>query len=272
MTFPAGIAAKRISGKPLVVHIHSTEFDRSGNQVNPMIVKAEEEGMKIADQIIAVSDFTKNIIIHNYYIKPEKVQTVYNAVEPFDTNSGFKKRNSEIEKTVLFLGRITGQKGPEYFINAAEIVLEKTQNVRFIMAGKGDLREKMISRVIELDLANYFEFPGFIEDNEIHELLRSADVFVMPSVSEPFGIVALEAMHASTPAIISKQSGASELLHNVFKVDYWNVEQIAEVILELLFNPELKNKISKEGKREVEKLQWKNSASDIRKIYKRLNK
>ena len=272
MTFPAGIAAKRVSGKPLVVHIHSTEFDRSGNQINPAIYNAEKEGMDRADQIIAVSNFTRNIIIRNYYIEPEKVQTVYNAVEPFDIKTKSASGTIQKEKIVLFLGRITSQKGPGYLIDAAELVLQKLKNVRFIMAGKGDLRDKMINRVAELNISDRFEFPGFIEDTDVANLLGSADVFVMPSVSEPFGIVALEAMHAMTPVIISRQSGASEVLQNVIKVDYWNVQQMADAILQVLTDPELKNNLSKEAKKEAKNLPWKKPASDIRKIYRHLNK
>jgi glycosyltransferase involved in cell wall biosynthesis len=228
--------------------------------------------MCAADKIIAVGNFTRNIIIENYHIKPKKVLTVYNAVEPFDIGSGFKRTNANGDKIVLFLGRITGQKGPEYFIKAAEIVLQKIKQVRFIMAGKGDLREKMIAQVSELGLSEHFEFPGFIEDQEVYNMLGSADVFVMPSVSEPFGIVALEAMHAMAPVIVSSQSGASEILRNVFKVNYWRAHQMADIIIKLLVDQELKNKMVKEGKKEVKKLHWMKSASHIRKIYERLNK
>lgn len=272
MTFPAGIAAKRISGKPLVVHIHSTEFDRTGDQVNPMIYDAEKAGMDAADQIIAVSNFTRNIIVRNYYIQPEKVLTVYNAVESFDVKPQREAGTDNGEKIVLFLGRITSQKGPGYFIDAAELVLQKLKNVRFIMAGKGDLRDKMINRVAELKISDHFEFPGFIEDTDVCNLLGSADVFVMPSVSEPFGIVVLEAMHAMTPVVISRQSGASEVLQNVLNVDYWNVQQMADAVLQLVSDSELNNNMVKEAKKEVKSLLWKKPASDIRKIYRRLNK
>lgn len=272
MTFAAGIAAKRISGKPLVAHIHSTEFDRSGTQVNPMIYNAEKLGMDAADQIIAVSNFTRNIILANYHIPPEKVLTIYNAVEPFDIKLKSKDRSSKEEKIVLFLGRITNQKGPGYFIDAAELLLRKMKNIRFIMAGKGDLLEQMINRVAERNISDHFEFPGFIQDSDVYNLLGSADVFVMPSVSEPFGIVALEAMHAMTPVVISRQSGASEVLRNVIKVDYWNVQQIADAVLQLLSDSELKTAMAKEAKKEVENLLWTKSASAIRKIYRRLNK
>jgi len=270
MTFPAGMAVGRISGKPLVVHVHSTEFDRSGNQIDSAIYGIEKHGMYFADKIIAVSNFTRKLIIQNYYIEPKKVFTVYNGVEPFERSSKSKMGKSDDERMVLFLGRITSQKGPEYFIEAAKIVLQKSKNVRFVMAGKGDLKEKMIQKVADLNLTEHFSFPGFIPDGEVAKVLSSSDVFVMPSVSEPFGIVALEAMQAGVPVIISKQSGAAEILNNVIKVDYWNVKKMAKTIVQILNDSELGNNLGKEGKREASNLDWKYAASDIRQIYQGL--
>lgn len=267
MTFPAGMAAKRISGKPLVVHIHSTEFDRSGYHINPAIYSMEKEGMDSADMIIAVSNFTRDIIIRNYYINPDKVKTVYNAVESAKTEERKAYVKGDGEKTVSFLGRITMQKGPEYFVEAASLVLRKMGNVRFVMAGKGDLQDAMKKRVAELNISDHFHFPGFLKNEEVMELFRMSDVFVMPSVSEPFGLVSLEAMQAEVPVIISKQSGVSEILKNVIKVDYWDISSMAHTICDLLNNPESANKLRKRGKKEVDKLLWKNSASKVRDIY-----
>jgi glycosyltransferase involved in cell wall biosynthesis len=267
MTFPAGMAAKRISGKPLVVHVHSTEFDRSGTQVNPFIFNTERQGMQLADKIITVSNFTRKMITRNYYIEPEKVLTVFNAVEhlvPGQVSSGIEKGD---QKTVLFLGRITGQKGPEYFVEAACLVLQKMPEVRFVMAGKGDLRNRMIDRAAELNISDQFEFPGFIADEDVFGRLQSCNVFMMPSVSEPFGIVALEAMQAGVPVIISKQSGASEILKNVIKIDYWNVYEMAEVILQLLTDQRLADQLGLDGRHEAENLNWTDSAAQIRKLY-----
>lgn len=267
MTFPAGIAAQRISGKPLVVHMHSTEFDRSGLHVNPAICAIEKDGLMAAKQVIAVSHLTRNILIGNYSIAPEKIRTIYNAVEPVGYRERLKPKKSGNEKIVTFLGRITMQKGPEYFIEAASLVLQKMGNVRFVMAGKGDLRNAMINRVAELNLSAWFSFPGFIRDHEVTELFRQTNVFIMPSVSEPFGIVALEAMQAAVPVIVSKQSGASEILRNVIKIDYWNVNAIAEATLSLLSDKERSDKLRKQGKQEVAKLKWQNVAKQIRNIY-----
>jgi len=267
MTFPAGIAAKRISGKPLVVHIHSTEFDRSGYHVNPAIYSIEKEGMDFADKIIAVSNFTRNIIGRNYYIEPDKVITVYNAVGLVNPEFKTKCRKNADEKTVTFLGRITGQKGPEYFVEVANLVLQRMKNVRFVMAGKGDLLDAMIRRAAELNISDHFHFPGFLKDGEVNDLFRISDAFVMPSVSEPFGIVALEAMQAAVPVIISRQSGLSEILKNVIKVDYWDIHSMANAIYDLLNDPALGKKLRSNGRKEVAKLLWENSAAEVRKIY-----
>jgi glycosyltransferase involved in cell wall biosynthesis len=267
MTFPAGIAAKRISGKPLVVHIHSTEFDRSGPNVNSAIYDIEKKGMDAADQVIVVSHFTRDIVIRNYYIHPEKIKTIYNSAGPvlpeFKTN--FRKITDE--KTVTFLGRITGQKGPVYFVEAANLVLQKMKNVRFVMAGKGDLLNAMIGRAAELNISDHFHFPGFLKDSEVPELFLVSDVFVMPSVSEPFGIVALEAMQAAVPVIISRQSGVSEILKNAILVDYWDIHSIADSISNLLNDPVPANKFGRNGRIEANKLLWKNSAAEVREIY-----
>ncbi|HAQ18972.1 MAG TPA: 4-alpha-glucanotransferase [Prolixibacteraceae bacterium] len=267
MTFPAGMAAKRISGKPLVVHIHSTEFDRSGQHVNPAICTIEKDGLEAADRIIAVSNLTRNIIIRNYNIEAEKVITVYNAVElTADMERSNLKKNAK-EKVVTFLGRITMQKGPEYFVEAASLALQKMKNIRFVMAGKGDLRDAMIRRAAELNISDDIEFPGFLQDSEVSELFQRSDVFVMPSVSEPFGIVTLEAMQAGVPVIISKQSGVSEILNNAIKIDYWDVQEMAGAIYELLNDQALSKKLRNQGKKEADHLIWKNSAAEVRKIY-----
>ena len=267
MTFPAGMAAQRISGKPLVVHIHSTEFDRSGQYVNPAICTIEKEGLEAADRVIAVSNLTRNIILMNYHTDPEKVITVYNAVEPVEVTEKPNPKKDAKEKVVTFLGRITKQKGPEYFLEAAFLVLQKMENVRFVMAGKGDLRHAMIKRAAELNISEYFDFPGFLDHSEIVKLFRRSDVFVMPSVSEPFGIVTLEAMQSGVPVIISKQSGVSEILKNAVKIDYWDVHEMAGAIYELLNDKALSKKLGNQGKKEADRLIWKNVASQVVEIY-----
>ena len=270
MTFPAGMAAKRISGKPLVVHVHSTEFDRSGSSVNPAICAIESEGLDSADKIITVSNLTRSVVNEKYNVNPEKVITVYNAVEPI--RSGVTKTSGKYanDKVVSFMGRITMQKGPEYFVEAANLVLQKMKNVRFVMAGKGDLLNEMKEKVSILGISSYFQFPGFVAGSEIAELFQISDVFVMPSVSEPFGIVTLEAMQAGVPVVISKQSGVSEVVQNAIKVDYWDIQAMADAIYTLLINQEYGIRLGEKGKKEASKLIWKNVASEVNKIYLKL--
>jgi glycosyltransferase involved in cell wall biosynthesis len=267
MCFRAGMAAKRISGKPLVVHVHSTEFDRSGRSVNPAICAIEKEGLEAADKIIAVSNLTRSIVIGKYNVNPKKVITVYNAVEPFSLRSSKTTREFGADKVVTFLGRITMQKGPEYFVEAANLVLQKMKNVRFVMAGKGDLLSEMKQKVSTLNISSHFHFPGFVAESEIAELFRASDVFVMPSTSEPFGIVTLEAMQAGVPVVISKQSGVSEVVKNAVKVDYWDTQTMADAIYAILINQEYGIRLGEKGKREADKLIWKNAAAKVSKLY-----
>jgi len=270
MTFPAGMAAKHISGKPLVVHIHSTEFDRSGSSVNPAICAIEKDGLEAADKIIAVSHLTRSVVIEKYNINPKKVITVYNAVEPVSSVGMKGTREFANEKVVSFLGRVTMQKGPEYFVDAANLLLQKMKNVRFVMAGKGDLLNGMKQKVSNLNISSYFQFPGFVADSEITELFQASDVFVMPSVSEPFGIVTLEAMQAGVPVVISKQSGVSEVVKNAIKVDYWDIQAMADAIYTILINEVYGLRLGEKGKREADQLIWKNAASKVNKIYLKL--
>jgi len=268
LTFLAGIAAKKVSGKPLVVHVHATEFDRSGGNINPNVYAIEREGMEFADSIIAVSSLTKNIIIKKYGIPPGKITVVYNAVEPVTDEKERRFHKGVDEKIVTFLGRITMQKGPEYFIEAANLVLKKMNKVRFVMAGSGDLMNQMIARVAELGISDYFHFTGFLKGNDVNHMLRMTDVFVMPSVSEPFGIVPLEAMQFNVPVIISNQSGVAEILENAIKIDFWDTYAMADAIYGLLNYSALTNYFKKEGKHEVETLEWVNSASAVTEVYK----
>jgi glycosyltransferase involved in cell wall biosynthesis len=268
LTFPAGMAAKKVSGKPLVVHVHATDFDRSGGNVNPKVYAIEREGMEMADSIIAVSSLTKNILIEKYGIPPEKITVVYNAVEPVDNEKVHGLQKGVNEKIVTFLGRITMQKGPEYFIEAAKLVLKKMNNVRFVMAGSGDLMNQMIARVAELGISDHFHFTGFLKGNDVTQMLRMTDVFVMPSVSEPFGIVPLEAMQFNVPVIISNQSGVAEILENAIKIDFWDTYAMADAIYGLLNYSALATHFKKEGKQEVENFEWVNSASAVTDVYK----
>jgi glycosyltransferase involved in cell wall biosynthesis len=271
LTYPAGIAAKYVSGKPLVIHVHATEFDRSGENVNPPVFEIEKKGMEEADKIIAVSNFTRNIVIEKYGIPEEKVVTVHNAVEPSEVKNVNGGKHVP-EKIVTFLGRITFQKGPDYFIEAARLVLERDDNVRFVMAGSGDLLEKMIRRVAQLRIGHKFHFTGFLKGTAVDEMLAMSDVFVMPSVSEPFGIVPLEAMRSNVPVVISKQSGVSEVLNHALKVDFWDVHGMADAIYGLLQYPGATRMFSKYGKDEVESLKWEHAGLKVKDVYSEMLK
>jgi glycosyltransferase involved in cell wall biosynthesis len=224
--------------------------------------------MEMADRVIAVSGLTKNIIIEKYGIPSEKITVVYNAVEPVAYEKGRRLHKGVDENIVTFLGRITMQKGPEYFIESAGLVLKKMKNVRFVMAGSGDLMNPMIARVAELGISDHFHFTGFLKENDVNQLLRMTDVFVMPSVSEPFGIVPLEAMQFNVPVIISNQSGVAEILENAIKIDFWDTFAMADAIYGLLNYSALATYFKKEGKHEVESLEWVNSASAVTDVYK----
>jgi glycosyltransferase involved in cell wall biosynthesis len=267
LTYPAGIAAKKATGKPLVIHVHATDFDRSGGNVNPTVYAIEREGMEVADKIIAVSNLTRKTIIEKYGIPPEKIEVVYNGVEPTQTEGTLNIRKGVNEKVVTFLGRITMQKGPEYFVEAAYLVLKKMGNVRFVMAGSGDKMSTIIKRVAELGMADKFHFTGFLKGDDVYNMFKLTDVFVMPSVSEPFGIVPLEAMQADVPVIISNQSGVSEILKHAIKIDFWDTYAMADSIYGLLNYPSLSGFLKKTGKTEAGKLKWKNSALAVKKIY-----
>jgi len=269
LTYSAGIAAKEVSGKPLVVHMHATEFDRSGQNVNQEVYDIERKGMEAADRVITVSNFTKSIVIDKYGIDPKKIYTVHNAVEPTDKELGKLDRKVK-EKVVTFLGRLTQQKGPEYFIEAAKLILERDPNVRFVMAGSGDLMNKMIKRVAELKIGTKFHFTGFLRGADVDRMLGLSDVFVMPSVSEPFGIVPLEAMRSSVPVVISKQSGVSEILKHALKVDFWDVNGMADAIYGLLHYNSLNEMFRKYGKDEVDSLKWDNAAYNVVQVYESL--
>lgn len=270
LTYPAGIAAKSVSGKPLVVHMHATEFDRSGENINKDVYDIERKGMEIADMVITVSNLTRNIVIEKYGIAPEKVITVHNAVEPIEKcDLGYVKKTVK-EKIVTFLGRITFQKGPEYFVEAAKKVLEKDNNVRFVMAGKGDMLNKMIRRAAQLRISRNFHFTGFLEGDDVDKMFVLSDVYVMPSVSEPFGISPLEAMRSNVPVVISKQSGVSEVLHYALKVDFWDIDALADAIYGLMHYPALSNMFIHHGKNEVENLKWENAAENVLQAYQKL--
>ena len=266
LTFPAGLMAKEISKKPLVVHVHATEFDRSA-KINSQTYEIERQGMLGADKVMAVSNLTRKIIIDNYNIDQKKVITTYNGVVeklsvPISKTPIFK------DKIVTFLGRITYQKGPEYFIEAAEKVLKKDKNVHFVMAGNGDLLPKMIQKVAAKRLSSHFHFTGFLKGKEVDRMFAMSGVFVMPSVSEPFGIAPLEAIQADVPVIISRQSGVAEVLPHALVVDYWDTDNLAEAIYGLLHHSTLAKIVRDSGKETLKNLTWGHTAAKVSSTYK----
>jgi len=266
LTYQAGVAAKRVSGKKLVIHVHATEFDRSGENVNQLVYDIERYGMLNADKIVTVSHLTRDIVINRYGIPEHKVVVVHNGVIP-NTGEQIKYEKKVSKKIVTFLGRITYQKGPEYFIEAAYKVLQKTDDVIFVMAGSGDMLFRMIKRAAGLKIADKFHFTNFLKGDDVDHMFSISDVYVMPSVSEPFGISPLEAMRSSVPVIISKQSGVAEILHHAIKVDFWDIDAIADSIYGLIKYDGLSKMFRRRGKEEVESIQWDKAASLLRDIY-----
>lgn len=268
LTYPAGIHAKQVSGRPLVIHVHATDFDRSRGSVNPTVYAIEKNGMDHADHIMCVSELTRQTVIHKYYQDPKKVSTVHNAVTPLSKEiMDIVPHKNPKEKIVTFLGRITMQKGPEYFVEAAAMVLHRTKNVRFVMAGNGDMMNQMIRLVAERGIADRFHFPGFMKGNQVYEVLKASDVYIMPSVSEPFGISPLEAMQVCIPTIISKQSGCAEILEKCIKIDYWDIHAMADAIYSICTRPALYEYLRDEGKKEVDQIKWETVGHKVRKIY-----
>ena len=272
LTYPAGIHAKQVSGKPLVIHVHATDYDRSRGNVNPTVFGIEKDGMNQADHIITVSEHTRRTVIEKYGISPDKVSTVHNAVEPLPEDYLKIEKTPRKEKIVTFLGRITMQKGPEYFVEAAAMVLKKVHNVRFVMAGGGDMMEKMIRLAARRGISDRFHFIGFLRGKEVYEMYKNSDVFIMPSVSEPFGIAPLEAMQMGVPSIISNQSGCAEILSNVIKVDYWDVNEMANAIYSIITYPAMFRQLQERGLEEVGQIVWKKAGTKVINIYKKLTK
>lgn len=270
MTFLAAIRAKRVSRKPLVVHLHALEFDRSGEHVNPDIFQIEKLGMEAADHVIAVSHYTRGLIVERYGIPADKVSVVHNAVSRRHVGKVYRVARRPGEKTVLFLGRITFQKGPDYFVEAAARVLEKMPNVTFVMAGAGDMLPRLIERVGQLRIGKHFHFTGFLRGHDVERMYAQSDLYVMPSVSEPFGISPLEAMVYDVPVIVSRHAGVSEVLTHALKVDFWDVDDMAGKILAILKYPALSREMLRNGRKELQAIRWDVAAERILAVYNRL--
>lgn len=269
LTYPAGIIAKRVSGKPLIAHMHATEFDRSGGAGDERIHNLEYDGMSYADRVICVSKYTANMVISRYHIDSGKIRIIHNAYDVVDLSLKNKVRLFK-GPTILFLGRITLQKGPDYFVEIAHHVLKEHPNARFVMAGTGDMARKLLHRSAFLKLKNRFIFAGFLNRTQVESILKAVDIYVLPSVSEPFGIAPLEAMAYGVTAIISKQSGVSEVVENAYKIDFWDISKMAEVINHLIDNPKECQEMGEKGRLEVQSIGWDEAANKIVSVYKEM--
>ncbi|OFZ17993.1 MAG: hypothetical protein A2X94_06360 [Bdellovibrionales bacterium GWB1_55_8] len=267
MTFPAAIALKALTGLPLILHVHSLEYDRSGHGANWQIEQIEKEGIAAADTVIAVSYYTRSSISQRHGTSLDKIEVVHNGVYSKDTVDSYRRERDWPSKIVLFLGRVTFQKGPDYFVEAAARVVPHVPDVLFVMAGSGDMLPRMMDRVNELGIGKNFLFTGFLKGPEVEKMFSMADCYVMPSVSEPFGLTALEAISFNAPVIISRQSGVSEVLSHALKVNFWDVDQLANLIVSVLQYPELAQDISIMAGEEVRRLRWDAAASKSIEVY-----
>jgi len=269
MTYPAGLSVSALTGKPLVVHVHSTEFDRSGTGVNQQVYDVERAGMHGARQVICVSRLTRGIVTSRYGVPEGKCRVIYNAItingEPVPTSVA---RIETGDRIVLFLGRITMQKGPEYFLAAARKVLEVMDNVKFVMAGSGDMIRRMIELAAAMGIGHRVTFTGFLRGDDLEQVFKMADLYVMPSVSEPFGLAPLEALQRDVPVLISKQSGVSEVLTHALKVDFWDINEMANKIVAVLRHPPLQKTLREHGAFEVRKFAWLDAARACEDVYR----
>ncbi|MFH1370298.1 MAG: glycosyltransferase family 4 protein [Planctomycetota bacterium] len=266
VTFPAAVALSDALQKPLVVHVHATEFDRSGEHINRAVYEIERQGMERACAVIAVSRYTANILVNHYAVPANKIHVVHNGInpKPADTRVFDKRRGAR----VLFLGRITSQKGPEYFVKAAEQVLRKCENVKFVMAGWGDLAPDIVEMVASRRLGSRILFTGFLRGGQVDLAYRMSDIYVMPSVSEPFGLTALEAVRQGLPVILSKTTGVGEILRNgALKVDFWDANKMADQIVDVLNNPFLAEQLRTTASDEIRNLTWDAAAKKCLSVY-----
>lgn len=271
LSFRAGIEAKRVSGKPLVVHVHATEFDRTGGKPNQYIYDEERRGLHAADKIIAVSQHTKNVIVKYYDIDPNKITVVHNGIDYVEHRRHLSPVLEQIKasgkKVVLFVGRITIQKGPDYFIQVARRVLDIDPNVLFVISGSGDMEHQIIRLAASFGLGDKIIFAGFVRGDDLMKLYRAADLYVMPSVSEPFGITALEALANGTPILVSKQSGAAEVLTHALKSDFWDVDDMTDKIVNVMHSSGLHDTLGEMGTKDVEHVTWERAAGKCANLY-----
>lgn len=276
LSFGAGITAKKVSGKPLVAHVHATEVDRTAGNPNRYIYEREQEGVNFADRVITVSDFTKRVLVNEYGAEERKINVVHNGIEVGNYNSqsqipeGLKKLKKLGYKIVLFVGRITIMKGTDYLIHAAKRVLEYDPKVIFVIVGSGDMEGQVMRQAAELGISNKVLFPGFLRGQELSDIYHAADLFVMPSVAEPFGLTSLESLIHDTPVLISRQSGVSEVLHNALKTDFWDTEDMADKILSVVKYKSLHNELATNGKKDAYACNWNSAADKCVSIYNQL--
>jgi glycogen(starch) synthase len=270
MTVHAGIEAKRSSGRPFIYHVHALEFDRSGEHINRNVYDIERQGLESADHIISVSQYTKNTIVERYGIHPDRVTVVHNAAAKMEGRKPYSGDRRTDRKIVLFLGRITFQKGPDYFIEAASMVLKRVPDAVFVMAGSGDMMPEMVEKVARLKMGRHFHLTGFLKGEDVERIYAMSDVYVMPSVSEPFGISTLEAMCRDVPVIISKQSGVSEVVQHALKTDFWDVTELSNKIIAVLTYPSLGREMTKRAGEEIEAVHWEAAAGKIMSVYGRV--
>jgi glycosyltransferase involved in cell wall biosynthesis len=270
MTFPAAVALARITNRPIVVHVHSLEHDRSGVFYDKTIDAIEGFGLRSADRVIAVSHFTRRSIELHHHIPHERVAVVHNGIYPREVVSDYRHRKTWPKNVVLFLGRVTFQKGPDYFIEVATRIIPHIKDIIFVVAGEGDMLPQVVEQVQKLALQEYFLFPGFVQGQELEELFSVADLYVMPSVSEPFGLTALEAISFDTPVVLSKQSGAAEVLQNVLKSDFWDTQRMADLIINALLHSELRDELTAHAKQEIAELHWDAAALKTIDVYREI--
>ena len=275
LSFLAGVEAKKVSGKPLILHFHATEFDRSGGQgANPEVFALEMKALAHADSIISVSNLTKNILIEKYNAPEDMIEVIYNAIdEPDNTNvsTTLEEVKANGTKIVLYLGRITIQKGPDYFIQAARRVFDVyDEKVIFVVVGSGDMHRQMIDQAAALGISDKIIFTGAVSAEDATRMYRTADLFVMPSVSEPFGLTPLEAALQGTPAIISKQSGVSEIMNDVLKVDFWDVDEMTNQIISVLKHGALHKTLQENARSEAKRLTWNKPAKKCVDLYNKV--
>jgi glycogen(starch) synthase len=267
MTFLAGIEIKSVTKKPLVLHVHSLEYDRAGPESQGWVYQLERWAMNYADIIIPVSQYTGSIAQNHYGVNPSKIFPVHNGADPVHV---FYNKKDFPEKLILFLGRVTGQKGPQYFLDIAAKVIQHVPNVRFVMAGTGDQLKGLIETGAYKNIGTKFHFTGFLHKEKVHKLFAIADVYCMPSVSEPFGLSALEAAQFGIPCVISKQSGVSEVLFGALKADFWDVDKMASHIISLLQNDALREAVIKDAYNDLQMCTWEKAAQKVNEVYHKI--